>query len=100
MHVADLASRMARMSSISGPGQKLPRASMVRVMVGAVLGHSVGVSSIAFTILPVRATRAGGSPAFGRVSDEQGGGAGLGHQPDDGGGAGGLAHAVDHVLGA
>src|SRR3989337_2229922 len=41
-------SRMARMSSISGPGQKLPRASMVRVMAGL-----AGVSSMSLTSFPM-----------------------------------------------
>src|SRR3970282_337282 len=39
---------MARMSSISGPGQKLPRASMVRVMAGV-----AGVASMSLTSCPM-----------------------------------------------
>src|ERR1017187_3479855 len=68
-------SRMARMSSINGPGQKLPRASTVRVMAMVV---SVMVAT--------------------PFLDEQRGRV-LGHQADDRGGAGGLAHALDHVFG-
>ena len=67
------------MSSISGPGQKLPRASIVRVIGGR--GEGVGHG---WDVLRL---------------DEQRGGA-LGHQLDDGGGADGLAHALDQVLAA
>src|SRR3990172_11101932 len=81
-------SRIPRMSSIRGPGQKLPRASMVRVMVGAV--SSIRVS------LP-------GSPGTQRPvvgvwwSDEQRRGAVV-EELDDGGGTDRLAEPVDHVL--
>src|SRR3990172_5867846 len=81
-------SRIPRMSSIRGPGQKLPRASMVRVMVGAV--SSIRVS------LP-------GSPGTQRPvvgvwwSDEQRRGAVV-EELDDGGATDRLAEPVDHVL--
>src|SRR6478672_2317765 len=81
-------SRIARMSSISGPGQKLPRASTVRVIVG-ILSVSVMTGSMPFS-------ERSGAPDPG--SDEQRSGA-LGHQADDRGRADGLGHAVDHVLG-
>src|SRR6188768_3798471 len=67
-------SRMARMSSISGPGQKLPRASTVRLM-------EIAVSVMAdIPFLDEQRARV------------------VGHEPDDGGGPDGLAHAIDHVL--
>src|SRR3970040_2371154 len=79
-------SRMPRMSSIRGPGQKLPRASMVRVMAG------VGVVSI------IERTLAG-SPGTRRPvglwwSDEQRRGAVV-EELDDGGGTDRLAEPVD-----
>src|SRR5512143_1352416 len=72
-------SRMARMSSIRGPGQKLPRASIVRGAAAVAVGSGV-VSSIARSFL-----------------DEERG-VGLGHDLDGGRGAGRLGHAVDEVL--
>src|SRR6187431_3598201 len=67
-------SRMARMSSINGPGQKLPRASTVRLM-------EIAVSVMADV----------------PFLDEQRDGV-VGHEPDDRGGPDGFGHAVDHVL--
>src|SRR5512141_654312 len=83
MTVPTADSRMARMSSISGPGQKLPRASMVR----SIAGDCWSVSMV-MTFTPFRS----------HALDEQAGGVRLGHQLEDRCSAGGLAQAVDHVL--
>src|SRR3954454_13874295 len=68
-------SRMPRISSMSGPGQKLPRASMVRVS-----------CSVASSVIVM--------PSF---SDEERG-VGLGHDLDRRRGPRGLTHLVDEVL--
>src|SRR4029453_9756799 len=69
-------SRIARMSSIRGPGQKLPRASTIRVTSGEASVAIMGWRSFL---------------------DEQRG-VGLGHDLDGRGRAGGLAHLVDEVV--
>src|SRR5689334_23431560 len=62
------------MSSMSGPGQKLPRASMMRTF----------VATVALSVISV-------------PSDEEGR-IGVRHDLDRGGRARGLAHSVDQVL--
>src|SRR4026207_2253326 len=74
-------SRMARMSSISGPGQKLPRASTIRFT--GLMSCSVGVVICATSFLGL---------------DEEAGCVGLGHQLEHRGRADWLAHALDEVL--
>src|SRR5688500_10486988 len=81
-------SRMVRISSISGPGQKLPRASTRRVAWGGESTRAVMAVSLA------------GSCRLGRAGnwlDEERRGA-VGEELDDGRGPNRLAEPFDHVL--
>src|ERR1035437_8890486 len=89
-------SLIARMSSISGPGQKLPRASTVRAMV-AVMLRSVP------SMWAIRARRSGSgrsrcAPLRARGGLDEQRAAALGHEADHRCGTDRLAHALDQVI--
>src|SRR5665811_1080366 len=87
-------SLIARISSMRGPGQKLPRASTVRVMVAAMLKSVPSMQTMRARGSGMGRGRARSAPRIG--SDEERSAA-LAHERNHRRGADRLAHALEHV---